>query len=169
MTIEEGAQRDEEAVLRFIERFASILADAGMARMPSRVFAALLATDSGWLTAAELAEILKISPAAISAAIRYLVQLNVATREREPGSRRDRYRILDDVWYEATLRRDQMLVRWHQAASEGVEVLGPDTPAGQRIAETLAYLEFVQAEMPTMLKRWEGRKAQLRSGSASGD
>jgi hypothetical protein len=160
----ESPQRDEGAVLRFIERFAAILADAGMARMPARVFAALLATDSGRLTAAELADILWVSPAAISGAVRYLMQLNVAAREREPGSRRDHYRILDDVWYEATMRRDQMLVRWENAAREGVAALGPDTPAGIRLAETLTYLEFVQAEMPAMLKRWEERKAQFRSG-----
>ncbi len=164
MAAGESAKRDEAAVLRFIERFAAILADAGMARMAARVFAALLATDSGRLTAAELAEVLRVSPAAISAAVRYLMQLNMATREREPGSRRDRYRLLDDVWYEATMRRDQMLVRWEQAARLGVEVLGPGTPAGVRIAETLNYLEFVQAEMPALLKRWEERKARLRGG-----
>jgi len=164
MTVAEGAKRDEAAVLQFIERFAAILADAGMARMPARVFAALLATDSGRLTAAELAEILGVSPAAVSGAVRYLMQLNVTAREREPGSRRDHYRLLDDVWYEATMRRDQMLARWERAAREGVAALGPDTPAGIRIAETLNYLEFVQAEMPAMLKRWEERKAQLRDG-----
>ena len=41
--------------------------------MPARVFSALLATDSGRLTAAELAERLQISPAAVSGAVRYLI------------------------------------------------------------------------------------------------
>ena len=57
--------------------------------MPARVFAALLATDSGRLTAAELAELLQISPAAVSGAVRYLTQVGMVHREREPGSRRD--------------------------------------------------------------------------------
>ncbi len=155
--------RDEKAVLQFIERFAAVLDEAGMARMPARVFAALLATDSGRLTAAELAELLRVSPAAISGAVRYLVQVNLAVREREPGSRRDHYRVLEDTWHQAALRRDQMLSRWMDTAREGVEALGVDTPAGTRIAETLAYFEFVHDEMPAILKRWQERKAQLRA------
>ena len=156
-------ERDQQAVLRFIERFGGVLADAGMARMPARVFAALLATDSGRLTAAELADVLAVSPAAISGAVRYLIQLNLAAREREPGSRRDHYRVVDDMWYQAALRRDQMIARWETAAREGVEVLGPGTPAGSRIAETLAYFEFVQEEMPGVLKRWHDRREALRA------
>lgn len=161
-------ERDQKAVLQFVERFALVLADAGMARMPARVFAALIASDSGRLTAAELVEQLRVSPAAISGAVRYLVQLNLAAREREPGCRRDRYRVLDDTWYQAALRRDQMVSRWESAAREGVEALGADTPAGARIAETLAYFEFVQEEMPAILKRWQERKAQLRAAQAHG-
>jgi DNA-binding transcriptional regulator GbsR (MarR family) len=158
----EQPKRDQKAVLQFIERFAAVLDEAGMARMPARVFAALLATDSGRLTAAELAELLQVSPAAISGAVRYLVQLNLAVREREPGSRRDHYRVLEDTWYQAALRRDQMISRWMGTAREGIEALGVDTPAGARIAETLAYFEFVHEEMPAILKRWQERKAQLR-------
>ena len=69
--------------------------------MPSRVFVALLASDSGRLSSSELAEVLAVSPAAISSAVRYLTQLNLASRERQPGSRRDYYRVHEDAWYEA--------------------------------------------------------------------
>ena len=67
--------RDEEAVRRFIERFALNLVEAGMARMPARVFAGVLVAADGRQTAAELAELLQVSPAAISGAVRYLTQL----------------------------------------------------------------------------------------------
>ncbi len=159
-------KRDQKAVLQFIERFAAVLDEAGMARMPARVFAALLATDSGRLTAAELAELLRVSPAAISGAVRYLVQVNLVVREREPGSRRDHYRVLEDTWHQAALRRDQLISRWTNTAREGVEALGVDTPAGARIAETVAYFEFVHEEMPALLKRWQERKTQLRAAQA---
>ena len=149
-----GEDRDREAVLRFIERFASALMDAGMPRMPSRVFVALLASDSGRLTASELAEQLHVSPAAISGALRYLQQVNVLTRERRPGSRRDHYRLLDDTWYEMTLRREQVMARWISAGREGIEVLGRDTPAGARMAESVAFFEFVRAELPALIERW---------------
>jgi len=40
-------------------------------------------------------------------------------------------------------------------------VLGRGTPAGARIAETLAFFEFIQTELPAMLERWRARKAEL--------
>ena len=99
-----AAGRDEEAVRRFIERFALNLVEAGMARMPARVFAGVLVAEDGRQTAAELAELLQVSPAAISGAIRYLTQLRLVSREREPGERIDHYRISSDTWYEAVTR-----------------------------------------------------------------
>src|SRR5438067_1988526 len=96
-----GERRGTEAVGEFVERFAAQLVDAGMPRMPSRVFACLLASETGVLTSAELGERLQISPAAVSGAVRYLSQVNMLSREREPGSRRDRYRVHSDQWYEA--------------------------------------------------------------------
>jgi hypothetical protein len=39
--------------------------------------------------------------------------------------------------------------------------VGRQTPAGARIAETLAFFEFIQAELPAMLERWRARKAEL--------
>jgi DNA-binding transcriptional regulator GbsR (MarR family) len=153
---------NREGVRRFIERYASALADAGMPRMPARVFVALLATDSGRLTAAELAELLQVSPAAISGAVRYLAQVNLVSREGEPGSRRDHWRVHDDAWYEALVRRDQLLARWGENVREGIEAVGPQTPAGRRLAETLAFFEFVHGEMPPLLARWRERRDQLR-------
>ena len=146
----------------FIERFAAALVEAGVPRMPARAFVALLATDSGRLTAAELGEQLKVSPAAISGAVRYLVQVGLVTREREPGSRRDHYRVSADAWYESTVRREHLLVRWERGAREGIDVLGRDTPAGARMAETVAYFEFLQAELPALLARWQEVRTELR-------
>jgi len=156
------SESDDQAVGRFVERFAAILEDSGMPRMPARVFVGLLATDSGSLTAAELADRLQASPAAISGAVRYLAQLSLISREREPGTRRDRYRVYDDAWYEAAARRERMLARWEESAREGVEVLGPDTPAGARMAETMAFFEFLADEMPAVLSRWRERRDELR-------
>ncbi|SDM91343.1 GbsR/MarR family transcriptional regulator [Allokutzneria albata] len=155
--------RDAEAFLRFVERFASVLADSGWPRMPARVFVCLLAVDSGRRTAAELAETLRVSPAAISGAVRYLTQVNLLSREREPGSRRDVYRVHDDIWYEAAVRKDRALTRWEASLREGIAVLGPDTPAGRRMTETLEFFEFVQGELPGMLDRWREVRDRLRA------
>ena len=70
------APRDADATLRFVEDFALLLVDAGVPRMPARVFACVLADDAGALTAGELAERLQVSPAAISGAVRWLTQMH---------------------------------------------------------------------------------------------
>ncbi|GAA2261044.1 MULTISPECIES: GbsR/MarR family transcriptional regulator [Streptomyces] len=149
-----GTARDPEAVSRFVEHFAAQMVEAGMSRMPARVFGALLASDAGVMTSAELGEQLKVSPAAVSGAVRYLSQVHMVSREREPGSRRERYRVHGDQWYEALTNREAVLKRWEDALREGVTSLGADTPAGRRLAETLAFFEFVEKEIETMMERW---------------
>ncbi|MFJ3898210.1 GbsR/MarR family transcriptional regulator [Streptomyces sp. NPDC090083] len=148
------AARDQEAVSKFVESFAAQLVEAGMQRMPARVFAALLSSDDGALTSADLGEQLRISPAAVSGAVRYLAQTHMVSREREPGSRRERYRVRGNQWYEALTNREAVLKRWEVALREGVVSLGAETPAGLRLAETLAFFEFVDGEIAAMMERW---------------
>ena len=161
--------RDEKAVGRFVEDLASALTEMGVPRMPARVFAALLTTDSGRLTAADLATNLQVSPAAVSGAVRYLMQIGMVRRESEPGSRRHYYRAPDNVWDEVIGIRDHLMARWTGVLREGVEVLGPDTPAGERVAESVRFFEFVSHELPSVIRKWrergpsgDGRPAQGR-------
>jgi DNA-binding transcriptional regulator GbsR (MarR family) len=161
-------QRDEAAVRRFIEDFAQALTEMGVPRMPARVFVALVTSDPGRLSAAELAAALHASPAAMSGAVRYLVQLGLIRREGEPGSRRHYYRVPDDVWGEIISIRNRAMARWTAVLREGVPVLGEDTPAGVRIADSARFFEFVSGELPLVIDRWQDRKAALDSRPARG-
>lgn len=158
-----GSERDDAAVLGFVERFSARLADSGWPRMPARVFVALLATDSGRLTAAELAGLLRISPAAVSGAVRYLTMVNMAGRERDPGSRRDVYRVRDDVWQDVIASRDRLLGQWREGLREGIAALGRDTPAGERVAESADFFEFMRKELASMVDRWREHRDELRA------
>ncbi|POX60616.1 MarR family transcriptional regulator [Streptomyces sp. Ru62] len=151
---EPTTRRDPETVSRFVEHFAAQLVEAGVPRMPARVLAALLASDTGSLTSAELGDQLKISPAAVSGAVRYLAQVHLVSRERQPGSRRERYRVHSDQWYEALTNRETIIKRWEDALREGVTSLGADTPAGRRLAETLDFFEFIERDVAGMMERW---------------
>ncbi|WP_035954719.1 GbsR/MarR family transcriptional regulator [Kitasatospora sp. NRRL B-11411] len=157
--VDGSGQRDPAVVAEFVERFATILVDAGFPRMPARVLTALLTSDSGRLTSAELGELLRVSPAAVSGAVRYLAQVDLVSREREPGSRRDRYRVHDHVWYEATANRDRTLLRWEAGLADGVEALGADTPAGRRLADSLEFFGFLRVELAGMMQRWREWRA----------
>jgi DNA-binding transcriptional ArsR family regulator len=150
-------ERDDEAVSKFIERFALVLAESGVPRMPARVFVGLLASEDGQLTAGELADLLSVSPAAISGAVRYLTQVHLVVREREPGSKRDHYRVRGSSWYESAMNREHLLTLWSEALLEGMGAVGENTDAGARLRESVEFFEFLQVEIPLVLDRWRSR------------
>ncbi|MEU6970927.1 MarR family transcriptional regulator [Kitasatospora aureofaciens] len=152
----------------FVERFAAELVVAGMGRMPSRIFSCLMAEESGVLTSAELSERLQISPAAVSGGMRYLIQVGLVAKEREPGSRRDRYRVLNDVWFESLTRRDELLLRWIRVLKEGETTVGAGTAAGKRLEESAAFFEFMIDELHGMLGRWREHRAMRGREEARG-
>jgi DNA-binding transcriptional regulator GbsR (MarR family) len=158
-----GGQADPR---RFIERFALALTEGGVPRMPARAFACILANDTGQMTASELANQLEVSPAAISGAVRYLVQVKLVHKVREPGSRSDHYQLSDDLWYTAVADRSDLLTRWEEALAEGIVVLGAKSPAGKRLAETQEFFAFLREEMPQLLDRWQRHRA--RQAKAAG-
>jgi DNA-binding MarR family transcriptional regulator len=155
----EASGRDDEAVAQFVERFALQWAEAGFPRMAARVFIALLVSDSGQRTVKELTTQLRVSPAAVSGAVRYLGQIGLVVRGRNRCERRDHYMISDDMWFEMFARRDEMLLRFERDLEEGVKALGADTPAGARLAETREFFEFVRMEFPGIMERWRASRA----------
>lgn len=145
---------------QFIERFTAQLTQAGFPRTPARIFVALLTADSSSLTAAELADLLQASPASVSGGARYLTQVGLITAEGEPGSRRQHYRMSPSVWQDIVRLRDRQFTRWAGELRQGVEVLGPATPAGARMTDTIRYFEFISAEMAGLLERWHEQSAR---------
>jgi DNA-binding transcriptional ArsR family regulator len=154
-TEDRAGQRDPAAVRRFIESFTANLTQAGFPRTPARIFVALLTADSSSMTAAELAELLQASPASVSGGARYLTQVGLVTAEGEPGSRRQHYRMSVTVWQDMVRLRDRQFTRWASELERGVEILGPDSAAGRRMAGTVSYFEFISAEMAGLLARWQ--------------
>jgi len=148
-------QTARDGLPEFIEKFAAVLVTAGFPPMPARVFVALLVTDTGRLSSAELVDLLRISPAAVSGAVRYLTGLGLVHKERVPGSRREYYRMPADIWHQVMAMRSQVLLRWTALLKEGIDLVGPDTPAGLRMQGHAAYFEFLATEMPAIFARWD--------------
>lgn len=152
----------DERLLHFVERFALVFTESGVPRMPARVFAYVLADDADRYSAGELAAGLRVSPAAISGAVRYLVQVGLLGREREPGTRADVYRIYDDdVWSRIYAQQATVLQSYEAAAADGVKALGLDRPGGRRLEETRAFFAFMHDELPRMLARWQQHRESL--------
>ncbi len=145
-----------------VEHLGGALADAGLARLPARVFAALMATQQGRLTSAELATLLEVSPAGVSGAVRYLTQLRMIRRERERGSRRDVYVVLDDAWHDMLIQREQLYAPILAALGGARGAVGKGTRAGERLQLSVEFLEFVTREMGGVAERWDEHKAARR-------
>jgi DNA-binding transcriptional regulator GbsR (MarR family) len=161
-TVAKTPDADEEAVLRFVEQFALVLVEAGIPRMPARVFAYVLAVDADRHTAAELAAGLRVSPAAISGAVRYLVQVGLLGKEREPGSRSDHYRVYEqDIWSTIMRQQDPVLKRTEDVLARGLGLLDETRPGGRRVRETLEFYRFIRSDLKALLDRWSEHRREL--------
>ena len=149
----------DPAFVDVVEHLGGALGDAGIARLPARVFAALLATEDGLLTASELSTLLGVSPAGISGAVRYLTQVRMIRRERERGSRRDVFVVMDDAWHDVLMQKGQMYEPILAALVIARREVGEGTRAGERMQLSVEFMEFVTREMAGIAERWDAYKA----------
>lgn len=140
------------SVREFEAQFVALMIESGMAPMTARVFVALFLSESGSLTAAELAQHLQVSPATISHAIRWLEQRDLASRERE--ARRVRYFVDARAWYHAWTASTRSMVRWADTTRRGAEIFGADSPAGDRLHLTSQFLEHLSRDMARAAEHW---------------
>ncbi|GAA1590445.1 helix-turn-helix domain-containing protein [Kribbella hippodromi] len=131
----------------YVERFATMMVEGGLPRMASRVLALLYTSDTRTLTAAELVRELHVSPASISKAIGYLERVGMVYREPDPERRLQHYVIAEDVWLKAWEVSAGTNLNWAETAAEGAELLGPDSPAGERLAQMAAFFGRLSEDM----------------------
>ncbi|MEV8457474.1 helix-turn-helix domain-containing protein [Streptomyces sp. NPDC052095] len=134
--------RDTGAVAAYEEAFTTVLMGSGLNRMAARVLTCLYTTDSGSLTASELVQRLRVSPASVSKAITFLEGQSLVRRERD-DRRRDRYVVDDDLFYQATIASARANDQLVEIARRGAAVLGTDTPAAARLENIARFLDFI--------------------------
>lgn len=155
--------RDPEAVNELAEQFTTMLVGTGLPRMTARVLSCLYVTDGGSLTAAELVQRLRVSPASISKAVGELEQQELIRRERDPRRRRDRYVIDADAWFRgwmASARQNTMLADF---ARQGAQTLGATTPAGARLRDIGQFFDRVGQAMIQAAEEWRQDHAAKRT------
>jgi DNA-binding transcriptional ArsR family regulator len=158
-SMEQGT--DRKALLDYVEQFAGLLIASGLQRMSARVFSYILVDDADTYTAAEVAEGLGISLAAVSGAVRELTTAGLLIKGRRASTRADVYRLNDDdIWGSIMLDRSPIIDRYRDLAVFGIETL-PDGPGRDRLVQTAAFMEFVDHEMALMRERWNERRDQL--------
>lgn len=154
---------DERALTDVLEHSAAVLTAAGFPKMPARVLMALTVTESAGLTAAELAERLGASAAAISGAVRYLQTVGIIRRVSQTGSRRDRYELPGD-WYSSLVKNSPVYGVLADQADAGLAAVGdPDSPATLRLRDMAGFYRFLQGRLPHLLDEWEQLRAERDS------
>jgi len=136
-----------ELVREFVEQFATLLAATGLPRMTARVFVCLLTSDSGSVTAADLVRRLQVSPASVSKSIGYLEMMDLVVRKPDPGRRRERYVIVDDVWLRAWRTDTGAHAEVAKAAQRGTEIFGANTPVGARLDKMGQFFAWLSEQM----------------------
>jgi hypothetical protein len=140
--------RNPALVRSFVDQFVSLMVQTGLPRMAARVFAGLVTTDSGALTAAELVARLRVSPASVSKAIGYLEGVDLVRRERDPhGRRHEHYLIDDDLWLRTWRTDAERHATWADTAQLGVQIFGAATPAGTRLDRMGQFFAQLAREM----------------------
>lgn len=153
-----GHGRDPRAVRDFTESFIALLVQQGLPRMEARVLTCLYVTDSGALTAADLVERLRVSPASVSHAVAFLEQQDMIRRDRVPGERRERYAIDEEVWLGSLVTSLRMTDALAAASRQGAEILGAATPAGARFASSVDLLNLLSEAFKRVLDQWAGSR-----------
>ncbi|MEU8424184.1 helix-turn-helix domain-containing protein [Micromonospora sp. NPDC048835] len=156
--------RDPGAVAEYGEALTTVLMASGVSKMPARVLTHLFITDSGSLTASQLAQRLQVSPASISKAITFLESQSLVRRERDER-RRDRYVVDNELFYQATIASARANDQLVATAREGVAILGPQTPAAARLENIARFLDFISE---SIVRAAEQARAVLHSGAPPG-
>ena len=149
---DDGSGRDPDEVRKYQDWLTAVLVEMGLSRMTASVLTALAVTDSGSLTAAELVQRLKVSPASISKAVSFLEEQGLVRRERI--ARRERYIFDDDAWLRAWMVSARTNAMLAGAALQGADILGETTRAGARMAQMGQFLKLVGDDMIRAAEHW---------------
>ncbi|MFE9558237.1 helix-turn-helix domain-containing protein [Streptomyces sp. NPDC006692] len=152
--LDDGYERELQAVRDFTETLTALLVQSGLPRMMARVMACLYTTDSGALTATDLVQRLHVSPASVSHAVTFLEQQGMLTRKQVPGERRDHYVIDDEIWLRSLLADVQTNDALLAAIQRGAEVLGPTSPAGARLESSAELLRLIAEALRQVMEQW---------------
>jgi DNA-binding transcriptional regulator GbsR (MarR family) len=164
--VSQGEPGREERVL--VEDYGLLFEEMGGTRMEGRVLAWLLLADPPEQSLTEIADGLGVSKAAVSTAARSLLQSRAVERVSEPGQRGDFYRTIPGK-IQDVLRLDHatMLGRLVDRSLELVAGRDQTQSNYALLHEMRDFIDFITAEMPGLMSRWQAHHAAGRAGRAA--
>ncbi len=150
---------DTYSEAHFVEELGLLFGDVGKPRMMGRMMAWLLVCDPPWQSAGQLVQALQASKATVSTLSRDLIELGMVERVARRGDRKTYYRVRAEGFARLAERDLASISQFSAAlcrAMEHMEERAPDRT--ERLREVHAFYEFLEAEVPALLERWERRR-----------
>ena len=148
----------------FIQKMGIAFERNGAAPMLGRVWGALLVSESGEMTAEELAAELQASRGAMSHATRQLADMHYIEKFHKAGDRKDYFRIVSHGLVQASRQRVVELRQMQDLLREGVAALDENSTAPlHHIEEHIAFTHAMEAAVERFLDEWQQQKGNQRA------
>ncbi|WP_166427757.1 GbsR/MarR family transcriptional regulator [Nonomuraea mesophila] len=160
-----------EAELEFVDDVAVFFAREGLPLIAGRVVGWLLISDPPEQSAAELADVLRVSRSSISSATRLLTPSGLVEGVRRRGERQEYFRIAADGWSRMVAIRYAKTAAFRELTEVGLRVLAGSAPERrERLAGVHQLYQFLEQELPALWERWEAyRTATEATTDATAD
>ncbi|MFC4117598.1 GbsR/MarR family transcriptional regulator [Nonomuraea zeae] len=154
-----------DAELDFVDDVAVFFERDGMPLIAGRVIGWLLISDPPEQSAAELADVLRVSRSSISSATRLLTPSGLVEGVRRRGERQEFFRIAADGWSRMLAGRYAKTAAFRQITEAGLRVLADSTPQRrERLGNVHELYRFLEKELPALWERWEAHASTLDRG-----
>lgn len=131
----------------------------GLQPAASRILSLLMVADNPELTFDEIREALNLSKSATSTAINLLLTINRIEYITNPGERKRYFRLKIGNWKENFMDKIEGLVLMNTLFKEILDQRSPKTKEfNNSLAEIISFMEFVQKEIPDIIKKWKAQK-----------
>jgi len=145
---------------RLVEEFGLLYEQMGGTRMAGRVSGYLLTSDPPIQSLTQIAGALGVSKAAVSGAVRVLLQFGVVELVGEPGQRGDFYRALPGQM-DSMLRLDHVRTL-HALLDRALASVADEDQTHSNYAlmhDLRNFSVFLETEIPGVIARWQRHKA----------
>jgi len=145
---------------RFVDEMGTYLGALGMTPMAGRMWGWLLISDKQEQTAAEMAEALHASRGAISGTARILAGAGLIILTTRRGDRKEYFSAPPEALESLLKSGSRIYSELRQIAERGLESIADRPPeARERLEEMRDVLEFIGAEIPTLVERFLRERA----------
>lgn len=150
-------------ILHFAEDMGVVMEHAGIPRIAGKIYALLLITHKPYLSADEIALMLRASRASVSTMSRLLQRSGLVEKVGVTGERKTHYRLKPGATADLLRGSLSQITDFRQAIQHGLTLVRDrSSQAGQRLQELHDFYDFFEREFPLLIDRWESQSRKTR-------